>query len=199
MLTRFLSTIVCGQRQFAAGKRLKGVLFFVAFPSSVGLAIHYISRAYGPDATYEGLIGLTSGLLAILIWVYHILDVREICRQGGQGPESGEETVVRPSPAAQHPKAKHSAVKQASILSDELYTRGRIAYLRGAWGEAKDCFERLLRDDRADSDAAFQLGRVHRQLGDARQSERFFRQCQQSAGGAKWAEEIKKYLQENKG
>lgn len=191
MLEPLISYLLCGWLQFEAGHRVKGVLLFLGFPSSVALAAHYLSVAHSPR---ELAIGLVALILAVLIWSYHFLEMKEYSARN-------DSVILKPRVHGKGPGAariRTTYEKRVSTNSDELYTQGRIAYLRGSMEEAKDCFEKLLLSDRQDSDAAFQLGRVYHRLGDNRQAERFFRQCQQLPGGIKWSEEIKKYLQENK-
>ena len=190
MFEPLISYLVCGWVQFQAGHRLKGMALFVAFPSSVALAAHFISHGSSARDLQIGFVGL---ILAVLVWSYHFLEMQEYAV--GSKAENKADKQEKKTGAG---KTRSTQDRKVVTVSDQLYTRGRIAYLRGSMDEAKDCFEKLLRSDRQDSDAAFQLGRVYQQLGDSRQAERFFRQCQQLPGGGKWSDEIKKYLQENK-
>ncbi len=199
MLEPWIPYFLCGWAQFQSGQRVKGALLFLSFPSSVALAAHYLSRA---QSGRELAIGCVALILAVLIWSFHYLEMQELRRI--ELPEEGDEQGDRKTVVGL--RVKRTIAKKASftrkvspnIVVDELYSRGRIAYLRGSMEEAKDCFEQILRQDRADCDAAFQLGRIHHRMGDHRQAEKCFRQCQQLPGGGKWAEEIKKYLQESK-
>ncbi len=161
----------------------------LGFAGSIALACYGF---WTQETLRDVAVTATASFLALFVWMYHVLDMREL-----EANAPAEVAQVLPVPERQRIKSSHSS-RKTTVQTDEIYSRGRIAYLRGAFGEAKDCFEKLLSEDRGDSDAAFQLGRVHRRLGDFRQAEKFFRQCQQSAGGGKWAEEIKKYLLENK-
>ncbi len=168
---------------------MEGMALFVAFPASIAMAM--ISLWHVQD-TRDLLIAAVSLTLSALIWAYHFVSLRETPQ-----PLSAPEPLLQPPPEVKSARTSASP-RKANTPADELYTRGRIAYLRGSLDEAKDCFETILKKDSKDSDAAFQLARIYRQLGDRRQAERFFRQCQETPGGAKWSEEIKKYLEGNK-
>ncbi len=183
MVDPLISYLLCGWVQFQSGHKAKGALLFLSFPSSVAVAVHYLSAVSSQRDLEIGMVALA---LAVLIWSYHFLDLKEHATQ------PTNETL--PSPR----RVQRQASKGAPNSLDALYTQGRIAFLRGSTEEAKQCFERLLQSDRQDSDAAFQLGRLYHERGDARNAERFFRQCQQSPGGGKWSEEIKKYIEGNK-
>lgn len=189
MLDPLFFTLFCGWFQIKRGRIISGALLMLGFTGSIALACYGFLTM---ETVRDVVITAIASFLALLVWVYHVLDMREL---QGNVVEGADQTL--PSPERQRVKSSHAS-RKTTVQIDEIYSRGRIAYLRGAFGEAKDCFEKLLTEDRGDSDAAFQLGRVHRRLGDFRQAEKYFRQCQQSAGGGKWSEEIKKYLLENK-
>jgi tetratricopeptide (TPR) repeat protein len=192
MLGMFSRYLFCGWPQLRAGQKIKGLFLLLSFPLSVVFAAFYL---YDVQAYRDIYVSLVAMAMSLLLWVYHVLEMRDLTK--AQAAVSQEE-FLDSEPQATSSRPRKLQGKKAVAAMDHLYSKGRIAFLRGSMDEAKECFEQLLNNDRWDSDAAFQLGRVHTQQGDSRQAERFFRQARQAPGGAKWSEEIKKYLAENK-
>lgn len=189
MLESLLDYLICGWKPFRSGHPVKGGLFFAAFFFSLAFGGHY---AYHGESPREVLLAGAAFVLAALVWVYYLLDLRENASLVGILADTTDETLES------LPRTRQAGGKKGVDAADDLYSRGRIAYLRGSLDEAKNCFEKLLRTDRTDTDATFQLGRIYKQMGENRLAERLFRQCKQLPGGGKWSEEIKKYLEENK-
>jgi tetratricopeptide (TPR) repeat protein len=77
----------------------------------------------------------------------------------------------------------------------DLYSRGRISYLRGGLEDARELFRESLKRDPSDSDALYQLARVSYELDDIAGARDLFKRYLEHDKASKWRGEAERYLE----
>jgi tetratricopeptide (TPR) repeat protein len=83
-----------------------------------------------------------------------------------------------------------SKILKFSKEENAFYERGRIHFLRGASHIAQKEFETLLKINRRDADAYYQLGRIYEQTGQKKKALKLYRRCLTYDRNKKWETEI---------
>lgn len=73
---------------------------------------------------------------------------------------------------------------------DGSYERGIIHYLRGTFYKAQKEFEAILRVNRHDADAYYQLGKIYEQKGEIKKALKLYRSCLKCDKDKKWEVEV---------
>jgi len=79
---------------------------------------------------------------------------------------------------------------------DYHFRRGMVQYIAGAYGQARDEFEAVLKLDPMDIDARFHLGMTLSALGDRAAAAKQFKRCLSDDITKKWNWEIKRQMEQ---
>lgn len=88
------------------------------------------------------------------------------------------------------PLIKSSFLRFSSRNENSFYERGVIHYLRGTLNKAQKEFESLLKINRRDADACYQLGKIYEETGQTKKALKLYRRCLACDEDKKWETEV---------
>jgi tetratricopeptide (TPR) repeat protein len=164
---KIFSLCVCGAEQMRRRFFLRGFTLCGIFVSSAGfLAFSFVRPAPDPDPVMVALVFL----IAAFVWLYNLLDIVDLARQDRAVDMPGQKKL------------------------DDLYEQGRVFLLKGSLDKARECFDALLKARSGDADCVYQLAKIHRDLGNKKESLRLFKRYVKVGDKLEWLEEAKEAL-----
>lgn len=143
------SFFICGAGQILYKKFKRGFFFFIIFLLSLSFGCYrFFIQEITTSVTYFKEIEIKISFfyfgLALLIWLYNLVDIFEIYNY------------------------------ISNLSKEDHYEQGRIASLTGDYNRARTEFEKALKLNRQDKDALFQLGRAYFYLGMENKAKKIF-------------------------
>jgi outer membrane protein assembly factor BamD (BamD/ComL family) len=169
LLRLICGMLLCGTGHMLKKDYLRGITFFITFICCFFIIFMGINQS----GILPFIFAVSGACLSLFIWIYSLIDL------------------------SSNNEMKKKKAKINEELND-IYTQGIAHYLKQDYDKAIEVFQSILKKNKKDTDALFQLAKSYLKQGNKKMAKKIFKKFNSFETYAKWKEEVKLLLEKLK-